>query len=295
MSTPEPKDKKNSEQTRGQKVLVTVLLILFICILICVLVLSVIPPRVKRYAYVVKQKAQLMSVDTAIELFHNDFEKYPPSDAMDEAGVAYCGAMKLSEAVMGQDLLGFHPDSIFRSDGTDGEGKALYPLLRGYVYPLIPRKGPYLPLDNANAYSLADLYGKGNTGPFEPKHFVLCDVFKNFPNRETGKKVGMPILYYKADTSKTAHDVNDPNNPENIYDYKDNHALLALGVPSKPGEKHPLYEDPKIFYEITKNDKVTSESKPYRANTFILLSAGPDGLYGTKDDIANFDFRWKRK
>jgi len=243
----------------------------------------------------VKQKAQLKSIDTALELFNSELEEYPPSDARDEEGTDYCGAMKLSEAVMGRDLLGYHPDSVFRSDGTDGEGKALYPLVRGYVYPLEMRKGPYLPLDNANAYSLSDLYGMGNTEPFAPKHFVLCDVFRCVIHRDTHKRVGMPILYYKADTSKTAHDLNDPDNSENIYNYKDNHALLALGVPGKPDLKHPLYEDPKIFYEITKNDKVLTESRPYRADTFILLSAGYDGLYGTKDDIANFDFRWKRQ
>jgi hypothetical protein len=89
--------------------------------------------------------------------------------------------------------------------------------------------------------------------------------------------------------------VNDPNNPDNIYDYKDNHALLALGVPGKPGVKHPMYEDPKIFYEITKNYRIKTQSKPYRADTYILLSAGWDGLYGTEDDITNFEWKWKRK
>jgi len=109
------------------------------------------------------------------------------------------------------------------------------------------------------------------------------------------KNIGMPILYYKTDTSMTAHDVDDANNPQNIYDYRDNHALLALGVPGKPGVKHPLYEDPKIFYEITKNDTVLTESKPHRPDTYILLSAGADGLYGTPDDITNFEFKWKRQ
>ena len=109
------------------------------------------------------------------------------------------------------------------------------------------------------------------------------------------RRGGMPILYYKANTSKTAHDINDPNNPENIYNYRDNQALLALGVPGNPDKKHPLFENPKIFYQITKNTKVSGPSRPYRVDTFILLSAGPDGLYGTKDDIANFDFRLKPK
>ena len=264
--------------------------------------LSVILPRhrVKPYAYVVKQRAQFKGIETGIELFNSELEKYPPSDVMDKEGVDYCGAMKLSEAVMGRDLMGFHPNSVFRSYGTDGEDNALYPdanalSAKDYRANLSMRKGPYLPLESANAYSLVDLYGEGNTGSFASKHFVLCDVFKRVKHRRTGKKVGMSILYYKADTSKTAHDVNDPNNPENIYDYRDNHTLLALGVPGKPGLKHPMYEGPRIFYEIAKNDRILTENKPNRADTFILLSAGPDGLYGTKDDIANFEFRWKRE
>ena len=246
--------------------------------------------------------AQLKSIETALELFNSDLGKYPPSDAVDETGVDYCGAMKLCEAVMGKDLLGFHPGSVFRSDGTDGKGEVLYPdppppgvISEKHTDNWAVRKGPYLPLDNANAFHLADLYGKGNSGPFDPNHFVLCDLFKHIKHRTTGKKIGIPILYYKADTSKTSHDVNDPNNPDNIYNYKDNHALLALGIPGKPGVKHPMYEDPKIFYEITKNDKVLEQNKPYRADTYILLSAGPDGLYGTKDDIANFEWKWTRE
>lgn len=246
------------------------------------------------------QRAQHKSIDTALELHRAEFDGYPPSDALDENGKPYCGEMKLCEAVMGRDLMGFHPDSVFHSDGTDSKGNMLYPNSNAvseeaYRDSLEARKGPYLPLENANAYTLADIYGEGNTGAFDPNHFVLCDVFRHFKLQGNRKKVGMPILYYKADTSKTAHDVNDPNNPENIYNYKDNHELLVLGVPGKPGQKHPLYEDPKIFYEIAKNDKVAGPGVPYRADTFILLSAGYDGLYGTHDDIPNFAMQWKPK
>ena len=66
----------------------------------------------------------------------------------------------------------------------------------------------------------------------------------------------MPILYYKADTSHTEHDINNPDNPKNIYNYKDNHELLSLGVPWKPNEKHPLFTNPRIFYEMTKDRNV---------------------------------------
>jgi len=248
----------------------------------------------------IKQQAQFNSIRTALELFNSEFDGYPPSGPLDEDGRPYCGAMKLCEAVMGRDLMGFHPDSVFRSDGIGSKGNVLYTKSNAvseedYYDSLKVRKGPYLPLENANAYTLADIYGKGNTGSFDPNNYVLCDTWRNVTHTGTGKRIGMPILYYKADTSKTAHDLNDPNNPENIFDYRDNHALLALGVPGKPGQKHPLYEDPKIFYEIVRNDRVAGLSVPNRADTFILLSAGHDGLYGTKDDIANFQFRLKPK
>jgi len=278
------------------RVLVTVLLIVFICLVI----LLTIPYRNGHHIYRIniKQKAQLKSIDTAVELFSSEFEGYPPSDAIDEDGKSYCGAMKLCEAVMGRDLQGVHPDSVFRSDGMDSMRKVLYPVETGMFSKeisdsLIARKGPYLPLESANAYTMADLFGEGNTGPFEPNHFVLCDVFRHVKLRGTGKKTGIPILYYKANTSETAHNIDDPDDPNNIYDYKDNHALLALGVPGKPGVKHPMYENPKIFYEIIKDYKDTTRSKPNNVETFILLSAGHDGLYGTKDDIVNFEMGWK--
>lgn len=270
-----------------------VLLTVFLVVLVVSIILPSIPNRPHRYAFVVKQKAHFKSIDDGIELFNTEFDDYPPSDALDEEGIPYCGAMKLSEAVMGRDLLGYHPESVFRSDGTDGKGKVLYPGF--YRSGTSTRKGPYLPLDHANAYTLAELYGDGNTGPFEPNHFVLCDVFRRVKHIKTGKKIGLPILYYKVDTSKTTHDVNDPDNPENIYDYRDNHALVNLGIPGKPEQKHPLYENPKIFYEMTRDYDLSKMSKPQRADTFILLSAGHDGLYGTEDDVANFDIRWEPK
>lgn len=286
--------KRNHFMPHGFSI-VRMLLTVFLIVIVFSIILLSITRRIKLYAYIVKQKSQLLSIDTALELFKSEFDGYPPSDAKDKAGIDYCGAMKLSEALMGPDLMGCRLDSVFRSDGTDGDGNMLYQDLEGYKGDPSMRRGPYLPLDNANAYSLADLYGEGNTGPFDPNHFVLCDVFGKVVHIEIGMKINMPILYYKADTSKTAHDVNDPNNPENIYDYRDNHALLALGVPGKPGQKHPLYEKPKIFYEMTRNTRVTGPSVPNRADTYILLSAGPDGLYGTQDDIANFAMRWKPK
>jgi hypothetical protein len=269
------------------------LVFVFVLLPICGRLIGKLGSRARLLA---KQLSQFQRIDTALDLFKSEFNFYPPSGALDENGKPYCGAMKLVEAIMGQDLWGFHPDSVFRRDGTGSKGTMLYPdannlSRQAYSDNFNMRKRYYL--RDGNCYHLKDLYN--DVGPFDGNEYVLCDEFWHVTDLGMDRRGGMPILYYKANTSKTAHDINDPNNPENIYNYRDNHALLALGVPGKPELKHPLYENPKIFYEITKNPKASGPIRPYGADTYILLSAGKDGLYGTKDDIANFDFRWRRE
>jgi type II secretory pathway pseudopilin PulG len=296
---------KSIMKQSNRKTAFTIVELLTVMSIIVILIGLLVPAlnQVKKYAYEVKQKAQLKSIDTAIELFNSELDGYPDSSAFGPDGVEYAGAMKLCEAVMGQDLLGYHPDSTFRSDGTDGL-KLLYPdedalPAPAYRANLSIRKGPYLPLDNANAYSLEDLYG--STAPFLPRHFVLCDVYKRVTHRKIGKKVGMPILYYRANTANIRHSVDTPDDPQNIYNYRDNQSLLALGMPwdqgnpgnaGTPGSGAHGLLNPTRFYMNTRNEKVLTASRPYRSDTFILISAGWDGEYGTPDDVCNFDWRY---
>jgi len=241
---------------------------------------------VKRPPPELRQKAQLHFLDAALELFASEVDGYPPSDALDPTGKPYCGAIKLCEAIMGQDLMGFHPDSHFKRDGTNDYNNPIYGPAT-----LQARKGPFLQLENANAYQLKDIYK--DDGLFDRNSYIICDTFTK--QRHSGKRTGMPVLYYKANTSKTAHNLNNPDDPNNIYNYKDNYAILSLGIPEDPNKKHPLFTNPKIFYEMTKNYSITTQSRPCRADSYILISAGLDGLYGTKDDVANFQIQWKPK
>jgi hypothetical protein len=220
--------------------------------------------------------------------------------------------------MMGQDLMGFHPDSVFRSDGT-----AMRTLATGAIVPVdlynantITARpgGAYLPLENANAYPLHQLwpdgtsllnldYAKGAAAGNANWHYVLCDVFNRVTNSETGRKVGMPVLYYKANTSKRSHDLENPDNPDNIYNWHDNEALLTLPMPfnmtgpvhrllSYAGGATPAEPPGKRFYWNIRNDKV-SIPRPYRADSYILISAGWDGEYGTADDICNFEWSFR--
>ncbi|NIP23156.1 MAG: hypothetical protein GWN67_01785 [Phycisphaerae bacterium] len=250
--------------------------------------------KVRRFAMKVSQRNQFHSIDVALELFRSEFDGYPDSGPVDPTGAPYCGAMKLAEALMGQDLLGFHPDSRFRADGMDGGtppvqlyAPATEPARKEYVY---------LSLENAKTHRLNEIYS--SVGPFIPDRFVLCDEYSGTTSLTTGKRIGMPILYYKVHISLTAHDLTDPDNPQNMYKYQDNDQLVQLGMPWNPGTAHPMASigttslgvpaDPRIFYQNTWNEQIQSVTKPYRADSFILMSAGFDNEYGTPDDVFNF-------
>ncbi len=288
---------------------------------IIVILISLLVPAlnmVKRYARDVKQSAQFHSIGVALDLFHGEFDDYPDSDAFDGAGTPYdyCGAMKLAEAMVGQDLLGLHPSSVFRNDGMDSSGTIdLYPSPLDLTTPdpvhvenVRARKGPYLPPEGANVNTLLDLYGEGNFGnlgklPADDPNggIVLCDEYTRVRNNRTGKKVGMPILYYEADTSRTGHEY-QADNSRNIYNCDDNIELIELGLPwdLPPDPTHPMAplggttpdgvaSDPAIFYDKTEDNKITAIKRPYRSDSYILISAGFDGLYGTDDDVYNFE------
>jgi type II secretory pathway pseudopilin PulG len=282
----------------SRKAAFTIIELLTVMSIIVILIGVLVPAlnNVRKYAKKVKQLAQFNSIQSAIELFSNENDGYPPSGAMDGANQPYCGAMKLCEAMMGRDLLGFHPDSVFRADGLDAAGG------RDIYLPtpnnLRARMGALLQFENANAYRLGiDIYGSGQTAPFLESAFVLCDVYTR--DMRTGKKTGMPILYYKAEASNYLHDPNTAPTPQdsmgNIYNYWDNHALVNLGKPWEEAGKvttHSLAE-PARFYRNTRNNQITTVRRPYRTDSYILLSAGYDAEYGTADDICNFDWKYR--
>lgn len=288
---------KSIVKQSNRKAAFTIIELLTVMSIIVILIGVLVPAlnNVRKYAQKVKQMAQFNSMQSAIELFNNENDGYPPSGALDGAGQPYCGAMKLCEAMMGRDLLGFHPDSAFRADGMDAAGG------RDIYLPtadnLRARMGTLLQFENANAYRLVDIYGSGQTAPFQENVFVLCDVYTR--QMRTGIKTGMPVLYYKAETSNNLHDPNTAPTPQdnmgNIYNYWDNHALINLGKPWEEAGKattHSLSE-PARFYRNTRNDKIITVRRPYRTDSYILISAGYDGEYGTADDICNFDWKYR--
>ena len=277
--------------------LVEILVVLGIIALLAGLLLPAMTV-VKNTAKEVKQKAQFSSINLALVTFKNDYGDYPPSKCpLTGPGSDYSGAQRLAEALVGWDLLGFHPKSEFRSDGQISAGDYIYDIANDIF--MAQRKDLYIDRETANAFKLGDMTGI-DTGLFAnqdvidqglaPNTYVLTDVFnKRKVILPDNRKVnaGTPILYFKANTSmKTL---------SSIYKEIDNEKIVLLNgiqddatVIEQPlGLTANNYE---YFYDYITDPKTlgTAKPQPYRPDSYILISAGLDGIYGTADDIKNF-------
>ncbi len=280
--------------------LVTVLAI--IAMLVAILLPAV--TAVRSMAVQAKQQAQFTAIGAALTAFRNDYGDYPPSTGFvyGPGYTDYCGAQKLCEALLGWDLMGFHPDSEFRSDGHTAGGRFIYD--PGDAVEMARRKDRYLELDNVTAFRLGNAPGQALYNNIDrlrdninPDTFVLCDVFAikriTMPNG-AAVKAGSPILYYRANRSAQGLMRPDPD----IYDYRDNLILVTLGritdgqkpLPNQTLEGRQNFCEKITDWKLPTVNRADSTTwYPHRPDSYILISAGPDGLYGTADDITNFD------
>jgi len=253
-----------------------------------------------------RQKAQFITLTIATEAFKNDHGYYPESYYSSND---YCGAQILAEAIVGWDMFGFHSETNWESDGDFQASSTVgnsYDDNRNN-YDLSGRTSPYVEVEKANAMKLNTISGQGDglytssgtlSGTLSSR-YVLTDTFERkytFDIDNDGDadsvKSGMPILYFKARPNMLG--LNSSNEDLSTYDFRHNSELIInSNAPWDSSKVHELDFD--MFYNVDDEDYIVNKSIttlpdiPYNKDSFILISAGKDGLYGTNDDIFNFD------
>lgn len=291
----------------------TLIELLVVIAIIAILVSILIPSlgMVKRKAKEASMRATLHGISTGLENFHSDMDKYPSSKQRDmlvieqppNSSATDTGAHHLAEAMFGIDLVGYSnitppgfPNGRWYDVFDQGEDNAGQP--KNWLNQPARRYGPYVPSDKLNVYNfrqllaldningtkkLADSYYKLNfaegANVRSNLNPIIADTMDN--------KAPRPILYYKANTRK--HSIRD------IYQYGDNGNITGQGMTMSMAQ----YDNFDEFFEFesfiwdpkTSAFPTDTTARPFNRDSFLLITAGHDGEYGTPDDICNFQVK----
>jgi len=272
---------------------------LLVVIGIIALLLAIAMPAfnvVKTQAKKASMKAAISAMSVGLEQFKNDMGYYPDSTMMngamriigtEESSVTYgdTGAHHLANAMFGIDMLGYNKNNIYDIDPVTGEA--------------IDREEQYVNIENLNVINFRRLnvvdFGKKVTELGLPDNWdnlnpIITDDFK--PDRPR------PVLYYRARTNR--HLIGEICDRRDNASITDNPACLGFSPSADPSD--PLtYElgtfegfiwNPLTGMGVNESDRLKHLSaRPYNKDSFLLISAGPDGLYGTGDDVCNFEVK----
>ncbi len=290
-----------------------------IALLISILLPSLAQARAQ--AKKVKVQTQIDAIAKGLEMFRNDHrDQYPASDygydplrnlPNQTSKNQLSGAHWLARAMVGPDMRGIDVEAKASvpqpSDSPILDYQAATP--SNPAYNSMERSGTYIQLETAPAIRDNDP-DKAPNVTLSPAtgRLILLDGY------------GFPILYYRADPG--AGDIafvrsrKGGGNP-GVYCREDNADFTGTdstdGWILKPGKQHKLkvfdlratgdcahdgcnwpqsdtfnsyFFNPDVFTATQSGGHGTI--KPYNADSFILLSPGADGIYGTRDDVKNF-------
>ena len=295
------------------------LLVVISVIAMLMSVIGVAASRVRIAAKNMQQAANLHAIEVGLELVEKDYGFYPDSQAIVLDGGNVYGAQQLSEALVGRDMAGVDKNSGFYVPSRELSARTEPTYYDSNEQEsLNNRKGPYFNLDRegANVLEVSQIYD--DTKDIFCKYDAVSHTIANDYDRapvivdnykmkkvelETGVMVytGTPILYYRSNPSaKYFREQNTAWSSmtyelckDSYYNYYDNYDFYELENLRNPEEDTHAFKESNggktAFYEYLTSKKVGTYDMPVNKGTFVLISAGYDGIYGTRDDITNFD------
>ncbi len=255
----------------------------------------------KKKAKATACKAMITSMEQGLEMFRNDQGFYPSSTRMNNsflqsgATTYRLGAHILAESLIGADTLGYRSDRVYDSS------------LAAYANTV--KRSSYLATDNLDIKALQDLksikalngvslsaLGSDYSSAWSNLDPVITDGLKGDES--------LPILYFKANSRA--------NSIETAYNFFDNELITTpignlsyrvtdpkvknfsyfpyyIWDPRTGGVNSTLTRDKEPYLFLLSSNVINPAARPYKKDSFIIMSAGFDQKYGTADDICNFD------
>jgi prepilin-type N-terminal cleavage/methylation domain-containing protein len=287
-------------------------------------VIGVAAGRVRLVGRNMQQAATIHAMSVGLELFEKDFGFYPASERLIFGSGYVDGAQQLAEGLVGRDSAGVEKTSgfyVYNKEAAEIAAPDSTYYDSEEQKSLNNRKGPYFDLNRQgiNAVEVSQLYDDTGqlytvnydtaTNYLRAPVFADCYRMKKITD-ENGRvfKAGSPILYFRynnagkyfkeIDSDWEAMD--EDACKDSYYNYYDNYDFFNLECLRIDNiDKTHRFQDGDAdgngisgkteFYEFITSRTVGGYDMCTNRGTFIIISAGNDGLYGTKDDITNFD------
>ena len=262
--------------------LVELLVVIGMIVLLVAIAIPVVS-RAHRAALRTTMAADLAVISNALEAYKGDFGDYPRRTVTDIAGTPITGAAILCWALVAPGPAVPPPSANgLPGDGADGPGFRT----RGTSGAV---KGPYLP---------ADRFTIGTSSLMSP--LVTPQLIADDRISVLGDRNYHPILYFPANKGPDPYSTTVPDgsylgtSPQAVFNFADND-------PST-GPVYTLYTRPNILNKyvmryrlgatgktpgILPDGNLYSPQVPAALGPYLIWSPGPDGYYGTADDVAN--------
>lgn len=299
-------------RTRAFTLVELLTVVAIIALLIGILVPSLAAAR--RSAKVSSTKASIHVLDMGIEAFKVDTAMdgvYPPSsctgfgpdrpnDPRKPPGtlIEVPGAALLTWAMIGADMLGppvHHFNGAWpgrTGGGTVCADNAMYAVFDGR--PCAERRQAFVDSSKMRITKIVP----GTEGPNQ-QYEVPLGARPRLNWASFLDPFDQPILYYCANPGRMYVASNCGGNyttSNGVYELHDNAAFTGTGSGGMDlgnGPLHPLgvlgaVQNARTFAGFIADRKITATPTAQRPDSFLLISAGPDHLYGTADDVTNF-------
>lgn len=285
---------ENRKHNRGFTLIELLTVVSIIALLMGILLPSL--NKARQQARRLKAQAQVDAVTKGVEMWRIDNrDQYPTSEPDDDplgpaSGPRLYGAHWLARAMVGHDMDGFLPGSIPETGDLPGNATS--------------RTGTYIdPAFNIARDNDAVAFRVPLAATYQTSQLLLLDDY------------GYPLVYFRARTGGIASNkyltLNDRSQGPAFYYRNDNEPFLAWDF-ADTGETHKLETvrpddiDPTLpaatlqtnihnasdsfgYYIHNHNvGETAGRLRPYNDDKFIIIGAGYDGLYGTRDDVKNF-------